>query len=143
VDILKRLKPHLDFSVHADRALWAILCVGVFTLARIGELVPSKTAKLKVTIGSLTITNNHGALSLRGTKTDLDNKGVTLYFFKNNSTCCPFTAMNVYLTGLLVKDPKSTLFTDRDGKRLTQAWVIKRLRQLLQIIGLDGNSLVE
>ena len=33
VDILKKIKPFLDLAAQDDRAIWAILCLGVFTLA--------------------------------------------------------------------------------------------------------------
>ena len=92
-DILARLHPKLDLSRHNDRALWAILCVGVFSLARIGELVPALSSGLKVTLGAVSIKANRGALFLVGTKTDRMRKGVNLLFFKNNSKCCPVTAI--------------------------------------------------
>ena len=62
-DILAKLKAHLDFTSHNDRALWAILCVGVFSLARIGELVPSSPSELKVTLGSVSIRGRGGKFS--------------------------------------------------------------------------------
>ena len=37
LDILRNIKPRFNFTMHDDRMLWAILCVGFFTLARIGE----------------------------------------------------------------------------------------------------------
>ena len=59
-DILARLKEHFDFTKHNDRALWAILCVGIFSLARIGELVPSSSSELKVTLGSVSVKGDRG-----------------------------------------------------------------------------------
>jgi len=55
VEILGRLRPFIDFGSNNDRAIWAILCVGVFALARIGELVPSSSSKLKVTLDCVDI----------------------------------------------------------------------------------------
>ena len=46
IDILAKMKPEFRFSEHDDRALWAILCLGVFTLARMGELTPGSASKL-------------------------------------------------------------------------------------------------
>ena len=108
LDILAKLRPLFDFSRHNDRALWAILCVGIFCLARIGELVPGSSSKLKVTVGSVSIRGGKGVISLVGTKTDRKMKGIKLIFFKNDSSCCPVTAMAAYLSAR----PTSPLFVD-------------------------------
>ena len=60
VDILGSVKDRLDFSSPDDRALWAILCVGVFTLARLGELVPGSTSATKVPLRAAKITRRGG-----------------------------------------------------------------------------------
>ena len=44
---LHKIKLKLDFSKHDDRALWAILGVGLFSLTRIGELVLDQSSPLK------------------------------------------------------------------------------------------------
>src|SRR3954462_11594838 len=99
VSVLRRLRPRINFGKHNDRALWAILCVGVFTLARIGELTPGTNAALKVLRRSVSMKGEEGALFLVGTKTDREHKGVSLRFFRNGTNCCPFSAMSAYLTG--------------------------------------------
>ena len=76
-----------------------MLCLGIFTLARIGELIPSPQSRLKVTRRAVSIRGDHGTLRLVGTKTDHEDKGVTMHFFRNGGDCCPVTAMNAYLTG--------------------------------------------
>ena len=48
------------------QCLWAILCVDVFALARIGELVPGHGSKLKVTFGAVKMVGNKGVLHLVG-----------------------------------------------------------------------------
>ena len=63
IDILARAKSALNFDRHNDRALWAILCVGVFALVRIGELVPGSGSKLKVMLKSVSILGDRGELS--------------------------------------------------------------------------------
>lgn len=140
VEILKRIKSQLKHESHNDRAIWAILCLGVFTLARIGELLPSGSSKLEVTRRALVIRGDHGVLSLVGTKTDADRKGVQLHFFRNNSVCCPVAAMNAYLTGLTAGATSQALFVDDKGERMTQAKVIDRVRALLDQIGLEGKD---
>ena len=75
VQILKKIKTHLDPKSHNDRAIWALLSLGVFTLARIGELVPGNSSKIKITKGSVVIRGDHGILTLFGTKTDHENRG--------------------------------------------------------------------
>ena len=82
VQILKKIKSLLDPSSQNDRALWALLCLGVFTLARIGELVPGSSSALKVTKGSIKIRGDHGIFHLIGTKTDKDRRGVEMHFFR-------------------------------------------------------------
>ena len=77
---MKKIKVLLDPSSHNDRALWALLCLGVFTLARIGELVPGNSSELKVTKGSIEIRGDHGIFKLVGTKTDYSRKGVRCTF---------------------------------------------------------------
>jgi len=138
IDILLKIRPLFDFTTHDDRALWAILCLGVFALARIGELTPGPKAELKVTIGSVTIRGDHGKLFLVGTKTDRKKEGTTLHFFRNNTDCCPVTAMRAYLTGLKRSNAKSPLFADSKGNRLPQTWVVQRMRKFLTRIGLKG-----
>ena len=63
VEILTKLRPFVNFENNDGRALWAILCVGVLSLARIGELVPGQSSKLKVTLGAVDIKGNRGAIT--------------------------------------------------------------------------------
>lgn len=137
VPTLKKIKPLLDPHSHNDRALWALLCVGIFTLARIGELVPSEQSRVKVTREAVNIRGDHGTLSLVGTKTDSERKGVTMHFFRSGGDCCPVTAMSAYLTGRSA-GAKAPLFVDETGRRMTQKGVIDRVRSLLDQIGLKG-----
>lgn len=139
IDILASVHPFLNFENHNDRALWAILCVGVFTLARIGELVPGHSSQLKVTLGSVSIRGERGVLHLVGTKTDREKKGVDLLFFRNNTVCCPVTAMNAYLAARPEGGRDSPLFVDNNNERLTQSWVVSRLRELLDRAGFEGS----
>jgi len=140
VPILKKLKPLLDPKSHNDRAIWALLCLGVFTLARIGELVPGHSSSLKVTRRAVQIRGDHGTFSLVGTKTDAEKKGVKMHFFRNKTECCPVEAMNAYLTGRAGSSPTDPLFVDDKGRRMTQAGVVARIRELLEKIGLDGRE---
>ena len=140
VQILKKIKPLLNPTSHNDRALWALLSLGVFTLARIGELVPGSSSKLKVTRKSIEIRGDHGILRLVGTKTDHERKGVQMHFFRNKTECCPVEAMNAYLTGRTGAPPTSPLFVDDKGRKMTQAGVVTRVRGLLEKIGLDGKE---
>lgn len=138
IEILSNIKTHIDFNSHNDRALWAILCVGFFTLARIGELVPGTTSSLKVMLGSVSLRGKKGTLFLVGTKTDRMRKGTNLIFFKNKSACCPFIAMSAYLTARPAGHRTSPLFVDSNNKRISQAWVLDRLRAILYRMGLEG-----
>ena len=45
VGMLVRVRTHIALDTQDGRALWAILCVGVYTLARIGELVPGPASR--------------------------------------------------------------------------------------------------
>ena len=110
IEILKKLRPFVDFESNNGRAIWAISCVGIFALARIGELVPGSSSKLKVTLGSADVRSSKGAIHLIGTKTDRENKGSTLFFFRNNTECCPVTAMQAYLTQAGLTEPLRPLF---------------------------------
>ena len=138
VDILAQIKPAIDLKTQDDRALWAILCVGVFSLARIGELTPGPASELKVRVRDVSIKGSKGSLHLVGTKTDSERKGTTLFFFRNDSVCCPLTAMSAYLTGRSSSREDSPLFVDANNKRITQKWVIDRLRTVLDKVGLRG-----
>ncbi len=138
VQILLQLRDVFDFSSHNDRTLWAILCVGVFALARIGELVPGHGSKLKVTLGAVKMVGNKGVLHLVGTKTDVERKGVDLLFFRNDSKCCPFTAMRAYLAARPAGTANSPLFVDSTGSKISQTWVVKRLRNKLTEIGMEA-----
>ncbi len=124
VPILRRIKQKLDPCSHNDRAIWALLCLGIFTLARVGELVPSQQSSLKVTRESIKIRGEHGTFTLVGTKTDSERKGVTMHFFRNGTDCCPVSAMNAYLTGKATK-PEDPLFVDDKGRRMTQRGVVE------------------
>lgn len=138
VDILLKLRAAFDLALHDDRTLWAILCVGVFALARIGELVPGHGSKLKVTLGAVKMVGDKGVLHLVGTKTDVERKGTDLLFFRNNSKCCPFTAMKAYLAARPSGSSSSPLFVDGMGNKISQTWVVKRLRNKLSQIGLEA-----
>lgn len=120
LDILLKTKPFFNFQLHDDRTLWAILCVGIFTLARIGELVPGHGTKLKVLLGSLSMGGDKGSLLLIGTKTDHERKGIELTFFRNKSKCCPFTAMSAFLTGRPMTAGSAPLFVDSFDRKVTQ-----------------------
>jgi hypothetical protein len=139
LDILLKIKPLLDFALHDDRTLWAILCVGVFTLARIGELVPGHNSKLKVDLASISLVGEKGSLKLVGTKTDHERKGVELLFFRNSSDCCPFTAMSAYLCGRPKTSRDTPLFIDAFKRKISQTWVVSRLRLKLRAIGLQAD----
>lgn len=139
-DILAKLHPLIRFELHDDRALWAILCVGVFALARIGELVPGNGSKLQVTLGSVSIIGDRGVISLVGTKTDRERKGVKLFFFRSWKVHCPVTAMVAYLSGRAGASRASPLFVNSRGEKFTQSWVVGRLRRLLDRIGLEGKN---
>lgn len=138
LEILEKMRGYLDFTLNDDRALWAILCLGFFTLARIGELVPGASSQLKVTLGSLSMKGKKGVLFLVGSKTDRMRKGMNLVFFKNKSKCCPFIALSAYLAGRPSGHRGSPLFVDRNNKRITQAGVVKRMREILYRMGLEG-----
>ncbi len=77
-DILAKIKPLLNFTKNDDRAFWAILCVGVFSLARIGELLPGHGSKLRVTVDTVTMRDGKGSIHLIGTKTDVHRRGMHL-----------------------------------------------------------------
>ena len=140
VEILTKLRPFVNFSRNDGRALWAILCVGVFSLARIGELVPGHSSKLKVTLRAVDIKGNRGALNLIGTKTDHEQKGSTILFFGNKSSCCPITAMQAYITGRPQTASSAPLFINSRSERLTQYWVLNSMRSLLDKAGFDGKD---
>jgi hypothetical protein len=140
VDILVQLRKHLDFHLYEDRLLWAIACVGVFTLARIGELVPSSSSELKVAIGSLSLSGTMGSIFLVGSKTDYKRQGITLKFFSNDSKCCPVSAMQAYVIGRPSTGPKSPIFIHENMKPVSQAWVVERLRNLLDKAGFEGKQ---
>lgn len=140
VEILAKLRNFIDFSSNDDRAIWAILCVGVFALARIGELVPGSSSKLKVTLGAVSVRGGKGSIRLVGTKTDWERKGVTLHFFQNDSVCCPVAAMQAYLCARPKGSSSSPLFVDKANRAFTQTRVVDRLRTLLNMAGFNGND---
>ena len=74
----------------------------------------------------------------RMTKTDRKREGVTLHFFRNKTACCPVAAMNAYLTGLNTTESNPPLFTDVRGRKISQTWVVDRMRAILTKIGLVG-----
>ncbi len=55
LDILSKIKPLFNFQLQDDRMLWAILSLGIFTLARIGELVPGHQSKLQMNLNCLSM----------------------------------------------------------------------------------------
>jgi len=74
------------------------------------------------------------------TKTDRENKGVTLNFFRTGQKCCPVAALSAYLTGRRGGGMDSPLFTDSKGKTIRQEWVIARMRGALDRAGLEGKD---
>ena len=116
VGMLVRVRTHIALDTQDGRALWAILCVGVYTLARIGELVPGPASELKVRVADLSMRGGRGELFLVGTKTDVMRRGVTLYIFRNDTSSCPFTAMRSYLAGRGESRADSPLFVDARGE---------------------------
>ena len=140
VDLLAEVRSSINLEVQDGRVLWAILCVGVYALARIGELVPGPASELRVRLEDVSIRGSKGTLSLVGTKTDHKREGVTLFFFRNDSLTCPITAMNAFLTGRSKSRREAPLFIDARGVRITQKWVVERLRTALSKAGLRGED---
>ena len=69
------------------------LCRRLLFVAHRGAHTRSCESELKVRMRDVVIRGSKGSLHLVGTKTDIERKGTTLFFFRNDSICCPLTAM--------------------------------------------------
>jgi hypothetical protein len=131
--VLRYIKKYIDFTSHNGRCIWAALCLGVFLLLRIGELLGRKGEELLCE--DWRSNGKHGVLRLRTSKVDRIGKGVYLLCTKPGGPCCPFAAMEVFLEKSVLKFSLSRpLFSLENGAQLDS-------RKLLAVVKSSWTSL--
>jgi hypothetical protein len=116
-------------STHDERCVKAAICLAVFLLLRVGEVV--STGLLRSDWRHVT-SRDLGALLLRFSKADQFGKGFVLLCFKVGSVACPFTAMRRYIRKSAVElPPDGPLFVLSSGKRMSRAWLLRATQALL------------
>lgn len=148
-EILYAVKLRLDLSKPADIAFWATCMVGFFGFLRKATLLPKCMAnhgtdcllRGDVEINSLF----KCTVNVRKTKTiQCGERVLKLPFCANaGQPLCPITALFTLFT-VSPNDPSSPLFSYKTVGGTWECWTqekfVKRLRDLLSLIGLDAAS---
>ena len=140
-NVLRRLKRFFDFHLHDHRCLWAMFCLAVTLLLRIGEAVP-RSVNAEYTLRRRDWSGGASAsLFLRKSKCDKAGAGILLRCPNvSGKDVSAVGAMAVYIKeSTVLLAPHQPLFVLSNGKPLTRGVVVSTLRQAADLAGLgDG-----
>jgi hypothetical protein len=131
VGLLRLLSECYNPSSHTHRVVWAVMCIGVHGLARLGELLPrgSRGARMSRVLNVASVawhSPNHAVIFLSSSKTDPYATGSSINLFATGDITCPIKALNS-LT-LVNKSLLTPLFALRNGRVISAAYFIRCLR---------------
>lgn len=121
-------------TTHADHlAVWAIMCLGVYGLLRLGELLPSSILSKQLTTSSIRwYSSTHASLHLKSSKTDPFGEGYTIHYFANGDITCPIEALRAIYPKDADLSPEVPLFRHSDGRAWTRSQFITAIRWFVQ-----------
>ena len=144
LNVLRAIRPYFDLKIHDHRCVWAMMCLSVALLLRIGEAVPATNTGAFIIRGKdwRSLGGSAGTLFLRRSKMDVKREGILLRCPPCPDTeICPLSAMDEYITRSDVDLPETRpLFLRRNGRPLTRAYVISALRKAVQKAGLPVDA---
>jgi hypothetical protein len=149
VSLLNYMREFIDFGSHDQRVVWAVLCLGVYGLLRLGELLPHAGA------GKQVRDNDYESMSpvlvefkLKQSKTDPFREGCRIRYFKDRTPTCPVAALADLIKnrpkGLGGRSQLTPTFTMSHGKVLRREEFTLFLRALASKVeakyGIAGNA---
>jgi hypothetical protein len=154
VEILRQFRTHLNMADPQDLCVWtALLCAFYALLRKANVSAPTAAAAARSATKSTTVcgvlkrsdvqTDTYGTwLVLRDTKTiQYGQRTLRLPLPRiQNDPLCPTTAITTYMAITAQRPPNSQLFgatINGTWHDLTHAVFVKRIKQLIQLIGLD------
>lgn len=95
ISLLREMKKHVLKDTLESKVLWAVMCMGVHGLFRLGELLPPSTEKRALVLEDLkwVVANEHATVRLRTSKTDPYGKGAHVNLFATGDDTCPIRAI--------------------------------------------------
>ena len=129
-------------SPYMAHLLWAGCCLGFFGFLRSGEFTATCTSLAPSIRLSDVVVDDHLAPSviqifLRRAKTDPFGKGVCIILGKTDTALCPVVAVLNYLRVRPSGDSESPLLVLQDGRPLTKALFVSKVRRALSLLGIN------
>jgi len=94
LSLLKEMKKDIPTHTLEGMVHWALLCMGVHGLFRLGELLPPPSEGVCLTRRDVQwVSVDHVAVSLRKSKTDPFGKGTRVNLFSTGDETCPLEAL--------------------------------------------------
>ncbi len=126
--------------------MWAACCLGFFGFLRCGEFIlPDATPfdeTAHLTSADVAVDSHTNptllAITIKKSKTDQFGEGATIYLGKTSASICPVTAILQYLA---VRPPDAgPLFISSDQKPITKQVFVKKIRAVLERVGIDSSG---
>eukprot|EP00038_Savillea_parva_P003891 m.131502 g.131502 ORF g.131502 m.131502 type:complete len:347 (+) comp11314_c0_seq2:3943-4983(+) len=132
------------------QCLEALLCLGVFGLCRVGELVSASTGDFDgettlracdVEFGNDWRGPRFADVRIRASKTDVFRRGTTIRLFASGSPLCPVSALERFSRSRMTRGLSSTapFFVDASGRYITRGKVTSVIKQLASSAGFDAS----
>jgi hypothetical protein len=137
--ILRDIKPLLDFCYN-DILIWVALVVAVFCLLRASEFCYKSRHSVLLRRRDITWHPTFVRIFLASSKADVDGRGVSILFFKNNTSVYPFQAFRALWISSPRRLPSSPAFQHSDGSCLKYAYLLKATRRLLLHLGYSPSA---
>jgi hypothetical protein len=127
--------------------LWSAFTLAYFGLFRASEVTVTSQwchSSHYLQIEDVQIFSDHVGtymtVRLKRSKTDVENRGTTVYIGCSQTTVCAVCAMRLYLQVRVKNKPSLPLFVFSSGQALTKQLFSKHLRLLLQQAGVDPTN---
>jgi hypothetical protein len=101
ISLLKEMKKHVRGDSLESKVHWAVMCMGVHGLFRLGELLPPPASGKGLLMEDLKWVDHeesHATVRLRTSKTDPYGKGAHVHLFATGCDTCPIAALKEMLT---------------------------------------------
>ena len=145
VNVLRRMRPFFDMRRHDHRCLWAMFCLAVTLLLRIGEAVPNSASAPFIIRRRdwcrLLGATEHG-IFLRRSKCDVERKGILLRCPSSpDAKVCAVAAMDEYISRSTVSIPlDGPIFIKSTGLPLVRDDCIVAVQQAAELAGLGAEG---
>jgi hypothetical protein len=137
---LSMIKLVLDMSVYDNKVHWALLCVGVYGMLRISEMIGGAATKDRALTWNQVkfISSRHITITLKASKTDPSKSGISISIYGNDSDTCAVRALKAIVptSSSATYDSNSLVFRFENKGVPTRQIVSFKIQQLIGIINL-------